>query len=104
VGILALLGDVLDEFWILGILPLGEDDSGFGIRALGEFSFSSMIDTIHSPAAIENPCGNKVTLRRDFLRIAWPAGIITGKGPAAMTISSVANGELKALPANHGIY
>jgi hypothetical protein len=59
---------------------------------------------LHSPAAIENPCGNKVTLRRDFLRIAWPAGIITGKGPAAMTISSVANGELKALPANHGIY
>jgi hypothetical protein len=38
-----------------------------------------MIDTIHSPAAIADPCGNKVTLLRDFLRIAWPAGIITEK-------------------------
>jgi cyanophycinase len=55
--------------------PLGGSSAGLAI--LGEFSFSSMIDTIHSPAAIADPYGNKVTLSRDFLRIALLAGIIT---------------------------
>jgi cyanophycinase-like exopeptidase len=36
-----------------------------------------MIDTIHSPEALNNPYGNKVTLTRDFLRIPLLAGIIT---------------------------
>jgi cyanophycinase len=36
-----------------------------------------MIDTIHSPAALADPYGNKVTLSRDFLRIPLLTGIIT---------------------------
>jgi cyanophycinase len=55
--------------------PLG--GSSAGLAVLGEFSFSSMIDTIHSPAALADPYGNKVTLSRDFLRIPLLAGVIT---------------------------
>jgi cyanophycinase-like exopeptidase len=55
--------------------PIG--GSSAGLAVLGEFSFSSMIDTIHSPAALADPFGNKVTLSRDFLRIPVLAGIIT---------------------------
>jgi len=55
--------------------PLG--GSSAGLAVLGEFSFSSMIDTIHSPQALADPYGNKVTLSRDFLRIPLLAGIIT---------------------------
>jgi cyanophycinase len=55
--------------------PLGGSSAGLAI--LGEFSFSSMIDTIHSPAALADPYGNKVTLSRDFLRIPLLAGIMT---------------------------
>jgi cyanophycinase len=55
--------------------PLGGSSAGLAI--LGEFSFSSMIDTIHSPEALANPYGNKVTLSRDFLHIPQFAGIIT---------------------------
>src|SRR4029077_8522763 len=55
--------------------PLG--GSSAGLAVLGEFSFSSMIDTIHSPAALADPYGNKVTLSRDFLRIPLLTGIIT---------------------------
>jgi cyanophycinase len=55
--------------------PIG--GSSAGLAVLGEFSFSSMIDTIHSPAALADPYGNKVTLSRDFLRIPLLAGIIT---------------------------
>jgi cyanophycinase len=36
-----------------------------------------MIDTIHSAQALANPYGNKVTLTRDFLRIALLKGVIT---------------------------
>jgi cyanophycinase-like exopeptidase len=36
-----------------------------------------MIDTIHSPAALADPYGNKVTLSRNFLRIPLLNGIIT---------------------------
>jgi cyanophycinase-like exopeptidase len=36
-----------------------------------------MIDTIHSPAALADPYGNKVTISRDFLRIPLLTGIIT---------------------------
>jgi cyanophycinase-like exopeptidase len=36
-----------------------------------------MIDTIHSPDALADPYGNKVTISRDFLRIPLLAGIIT---------------------------
>src|SRR5271170_2393985 len=55
--------------------PLGGSSAGLAI--LGEFSFSSMIDTIHSPDALANPYGNEVTLTRDFLRIPLLAGTIT---------------------------
>lgn len=55
--------------------PLGGSSAGLAI--LGEFSFSSMIDTIHSPDALADPYGNKVTLTRDFLRIPLLADTIT---------------------------
>ncbi len=55
--------------------PLGGSSAGLAI--LGQFSFSSMIDTIHSPEALANPYGNKVTLSQDFLQIPQLAGIIT---------------------------
>jgi cyanophycinase len=55
--------------------PLGGSSAGLAI--LGEFSFSSMIDTIHSPEALANPYGNKVTLTRDFLHIPLLAAVIT---------------------------
>ena len=47
--------------------PIGGSSAGLAI--LGEFCFSSMIDTIHSPEALANPYGNKVTLSRKFLNI-----------------------------------
>ena len=55
--------------------PIG--GSSAGLAVLGEFSFSSMIDTIHSPDALGDPYGSKVTLSRDFLRIPLLAGTIT---------------------------
>lgn len=55
--------------------PIG--GSSAGLAVLGEFSFSSMIDTIHSPEALADPYGNKVTLSRDFLRIPLLADVIT---------------------------
>jgi cyanophycinase len=55
--------------------PIGGSSAGLAI--LGEFSFASIIDTIHSPDALSNPYGNKITLSRDFLRIPLLAGTIT---------------------------
>jgi cyanophycinase len=55
--------------------PIGGSSAGLAI--LGEFSFVSIIDTIHSPEALADPYGNKVTLSRDFLRIPLLAGTIT---------------------------
>jgi len=55
--------------------PIGGSSAGLAI--LGEFSFSSMIDTIHSPEALANPYGNEVTLTRDFLKIPLLADVIT---------------------------
>jgi cyanophycinase len=55
--------------------PIG--GSSAGLAVLGEFSFSSMIDTLHSADALADPYGNKVTLARDFLRIPLLTGIIT---------------------------
>lgn len=55
--------------------PIGGLSAGLAI--MGEFSFDSMIDTIHSPEALANPYGNKVTLARDFLKIPLLAGTIT---------------------------
>ncbi|MGB7847530.1 MAG: cyanophycinase [Candidatus Acidiferrum sp.] len=55
--------------------PIGGSSAGLAI--LGEFSFASMIDTIHSPEGLANPYGNKVTLARDFLRIPLLADTIT---------------------------
>lgn len=55
--------------------PMGGSSAGLAI--LGQFSFASIIDTIHSPEALANPYGNKVTLSRDFLRIPLLTGIIT---------------------------
>ncbi|HKV24711.1 MAG TPA: cyanophycinase [Candidatus Acidoferrum sp.] len=66
--------DALDQHIAAG-KPLG--GSSAGLAVLGEFSFSSMIDTIHSPDALADPYGNKVTLSRDFLRIPLLAGTIT---------------------------
>jgi cyanophycinase len=55
--------------------PIGGSSAGLAI--LGEFSFSAMIDTIHSPEALADPFGNKVTLSRDFLQIPLLRSIIT---------------------------
>jgi cyanophycinase len=55
--------------------PIG--GSSAGLAVLGEFSFASIIDTIHSPEALKDPYGNKVTISREFLRIPLLAGIIT---------------------------
>jgi cyanophycinase len=55
--------------------PLGGSSAGLAI--LGEFSFASIIDTIHPPEALGDPYGNKVTLSREFLRIPLLAGTIT---------------------------
>jgi cyanophycinase len=55
--------------------PIGGSSAGLAI--LGEFSFASIIDTIHSPEALADPYGNKVTLSRDFLRIPLLANTIT---------------------------
>jgi cyanophycinase len=55
--------------------PIGGSSAGLAI--LGEFSFASIIDTIHSPEALADPYGNKVTLSRDFLQIPLLAGTIT---------------------------
>ena len=55
--------------------PIG--GSSAGLAVLGEYSFASIVDTIHSPEALANPYGNKVTLSRDFLKIPLLAGTIT---------------------------
>jgi cyanophycinase len=55
--------------------PIGGSSAGLAI--LGEFSFSSMIDTIHSPEALADPYGNKITLAREFLRIPLLDNAIT---------------------------
>ena len=55
--------------------PIGGSSAGLAI--LGEFSFASIIDTIHSPEALADPYGNKVTLSRDFLKIPLLASTIT---------------------------
>ena len=55
--------------------PLGGSSAGLAI--LGEFSFSAMIDIIHSPQALADPYSNKITLSRDFLRLPLLAGVIT---------------------------
>ncbi|MGB8322567.1 MAG: cyanophycinase, partial [Candidatus Acidiferrum sp.] len=60
---------------ILAGKPIGGSSAGLAI--LGEYSFASIIDTIHSPEALANPYGNKVTLSRDFLKIPLLAGTIT---------------------------
>jgi cyanophycinase len=60
---------------IAGERPIGGSSAGLAI--LGEFSFSSMIDTIHSPEALADPYGNKVTLTREFLNIPLLSNTIT---------------------------
>ncbi len=55
--------------------PIGGSSAGLAI--LGEFSFASIIDTIHSPEALADPYGNKVTISRDFLCVPILQGIIT---------------------------
>src|SRR5450432_4180791 len=55
--------------------PIGGSSAGLAI--LGEFSFASIIDTIHSPEALADPYGNQVTLSRDFLRVPLLASMIT---------------------------
>jgi cyanophycinase len=55
--------------------PIG--GSSAGLAVLGEFSFSSMIDTVTSKQALGDPYGNEVTLSRDFLRIDLLKGVIT---------------------------
>ena len=55
--------------------PIGGSSAGLAI--LGEYSFASIIDTIHSPEALADPYGNKVTISRDFLRIPLLSGAIT---------------------------
>lgn len=66
--------DALNRYIAAG-KPLG--GSSAGLAVLGEFSFSSLLDTIHSGEALDDPYANKVTLSRDFLRIPLLADIIT---------------------------
>jgi cyanophycinase len=60
---------------IATLKPIGGSSAGLAI--LGEFAFASIIDTIHSPEALANPYGNKVTLSRNFLKIPLLRGAIT---------------------------
>src|SRR5262249_15957474 len=55
--------------------PIGGSSAGLAI--LGEFSFVSIIDTIHSPEALADPYANKVTLAREFLNIPLVTSTIT---------------------------
>jgi cyanophycinase len=55
--------------------PIG--GSSAGLAVLGEFSFASIIDTVHSPEALADPYGNKITVSREFLTIPLLKGIIT---------------------------
>ncbi len=55
--------------------PMG--GSSAGLAVLDEFSFASIIGTIHSPEALADPYDNKVTLAREFLRIPMLADVIT---------------------------
>ena len=48
-----------------------------GLAVLGEFSFSSLIDTITSREAMANPYDPKITLERQFLDIPILRGMIT---------------------------
>jgi len=66
--------DALNRHIVAG-KPIG--GSSAGLAVLGEFSFASIIDTIHSPEALADPYGNKVTISRDFLRIPLFADVIT---------------------------
>ena len=66
--------DALNRFIAAG-RPIGGNSAGLAI--LGEYSFASMIDTIHSPDALADPFGNKVTITREFLNIPLLAGTIT---------------------------
>jgi cyanophycinase len=55
--------------------PIG--GSSAGLAVLGEFSFASIIDTVHSPEALADPYGNKITISREFLTIPLLKGVIT---------------------------
>jgi cyanophycinase len=55
--------------------PIG--GSSAGLAVLGEFSFASIIDTVHSPEALADPFGNKITISREFLTIPLLKGFIT---------------------------
>jgi len=55
--------------------PIG--GSSAGLAVLAEFSFASIIDTVHSPEALADPYGNKITISRDFLKIPLLAQTIT---------------------------
>ena len=55
--------------------PIG--GSSAGLAVLGEFSFASIIDTVHSPEALGDPYGNKITISREFLTIPLLKGVIT---------------------------
>lgn len=48
-----------------------------GLAVLGEYSFSSLIDTVTSPEALANPYDPKITLERQFLEIPLLRGILT---------------------------
>ncbi len=66
--------DALNRYIAAG-KPIGGSSAGLAI--LGEFSFASMIDTIHSPDALGDPYGSKVTITREFLNIPILADTIT---------------------------
>ena len=66
--------DALNRYIAAG-RPIGGNSAGLAI--LGEYSFASIIDTIHSPDALADPYGNKVTITREFLNIPLLADTIT---------------------------
>lgn len=56
-------------------VPVGGISAGLAVE--GEFVFTSMLDTVKSPEALENPYSPHVTLARDFLAIPVLKGVIT---------------------------
>ncbi len=56
-------------------VPIGGISAGLAVE--GQFVFSSMLDTITTPEALENPYDPHLTLERDFLAIPILHGVIT---------------------------
>jgi cyanophycinase len=56
-------------------IPIGGTSAGLAV--LGQFVFSSRLDTVTAPQALANPYDPKVTLDRNFLKVPQLDGVIT---------------------------